>query len=70
VGSLPVATAWLRAQITGLFGSGAIRSYLYGLGLEPATMTLEQFATRINTELDKWAPLLRASRMPLKSGES
>jgi tripartite-type tricarboxylate transporter receptor subunit TctC len=70
VGSPPVATAWLRAQITGLFGSGAIRSYLYGLGLEPATMTLEQFATRINTELDKWAPLLRASRMPLKSGES
>lgn len=70
VGSPPVATAWLRAQITGLFGSGAIQSYLRGLGLEPATMTIEQFATRINTELDQWAPLLRASRMPLKSGES
>lgn len=69
-GSPPVATAWLRAQITGLFGSGTIQSYLRGLGLEPATMTIEQFATRINTELDKWAPLLRASRMPLKSGES
>ena len=66
VGSPPVATAWLRAQITGLFGSGAIQSYLRGLGLEPATMTIEQFATRINTELDKWAPLLRASRLPLK----
>ena len=66
VGSPPVATAWLRAQITGLFASGAMQSYLRGLGLEPATMTLEQFATRINTELDKWAPLLRASRMPLK----
>jgi tripartite-type tricarboxylate transporter receptor subunit TctC len=70
VGSPPVATAWLRAQITGLFGSGTIQSYLRGLGLEPATMTLEQFATRINTELDKWAPLLRASRLPFKSGES
>jgi tripartite-type tricarboxylate transporter receptor subunit TctC len=65
VGSPPVATAWLRAQITGLFGSGAIQSYLRGLGLEPATMTIEQFATRINTELDQWAPLLRASRMPI-----
>jgi tripartite-type tricarboxylate transporter receptor subunit TctC len=68
VGSPPVATAWLRAQIAGLFGSRTIQSYLRGLGLEPATMTLEQFATRINTELDKWAPLLRASRMPLKDG--
>lgn len=68
VGSPSVATAWLRAQITGLFGSGAIQSYLRGLGLEPATMTIEQFATRINTELDKWAPLLRASRLPLKDG--
>jgi tripartite-type tricarboxylate transporter receptor subunit TctC len=51
-----------------LFGSGAIQRYLLGLGLEPATMTVEQFATRINTELDKWAPVLRASRLPLKEG--
>jgi hypothetical protein len=29
-------------------------------------MTLEQFATRIHTEQDRWAPVLRASRMPLK----
>ena len=68
VGSPPVATAWLRAQITGLSGSGAIQSHLRGLGLEPATMTLEQFATRIHTEQDRWAPVLRASRMPLKDG--
>ena len=68
VGSPPVATAWLRAQIAGLFGSATIQTYLRDLGLEPATMTVEQFATRINTELDKWAPLLRASRMPLKEG--
>ena len=67
-GSPPVATAWLRTQINGLFGSGAIQSYLRGLGLEPAAMNVEQFATRINTELDRWAPLLRASRMPLKDG--
>ncbi|MGH8699918.1 MAG: Bug family tripartite tricarboxylate transporter substrate binding protein [Burkholderiales bacterium] len=69
-GSPPVATAWLRTQINGLFGSRAIQSYLRGLGLEPATMTIEQFATRINSELDKWAPLLRASRLPLRDRDS
>jgi tripartite-type tricarboxylate transporter receptor subunit TctC len=65
-GSPPVATAWLRTQISSLCASTAIKSYLHGLGLEPATMTLEQFATRINSEIDQWAPLLRASRLPLK----
>jgi tripartite-type tricarboxylate transporter receptor subunit TctC len=70
VGSPPIASAWLRGQISGLLASTAIQSYLRGLGLEPATMTLEQFATRINTELDKWAPLLRASRMPFRDRES
>ncbi|MGH8648734.1 MAG: Bug family tripartite tricarboxylate transporter substrate binding protein, partial [Burkholderiales bacterium] len=69
-GSPPVATAWLRTQIGGLLGSRAIQSYLRGLGLEPATMTVEQFATRINTVLDQWAPLLRASRLPLRDRES
>ncbi len=64
-GSPPVATAWLRTQISSLCASTAIKSYLQGLGLEPATMTLEQFATRINSEIDQWAPLLRASRLPI-----
>jgi len=63
-GTPAVATAWLRAQIAALYGSTAIRSYLLGLGLEPATMTSGEFATRINTELDKWAPVLRESRLP------
>lgn len=62
--------AWLRSQVNGLFGSSAIQSHLRGLGLEPVTLTLEQFATRIHTETDRWAPVLRASRLPLKSGES
>lgn len=69
-GTPPVATAWLRTQLSALFGSTAIRSYLRGIGLEPATMTLEQFATRIHTESDRWGPLLRASRLPLKDRES
>jgi len=66
VGTPAVATAWLRAPIAALCASTAIRSHLRGLGLEPAAMTIEQFATRINSELDKWAPVLRAARLPLK----
>lgn len=62
------AAAWLRGQVNGLFASSAIQSHLRSLGLEPATMTFEQFATRIHTETDKWAPLLRASRLPLRDG--
>jgi tripartite-type tricarboxylate transporter receptor subunit TctC len=69
-GTPAVATVWLRTQISALYGSAAMRSYLRGLGLEPATMTLEQFATRIHSEIDRWGPLLRASRLPLKDGES
>jgi tripartite-type tricarboxylate transporter receptor subunit TctC len=69
-GTVPVATAWVRTQVSALYASTAIRSYLRGLGLEPTTMTLEQFATRINSEIDRWAPLLRASRLPLKAVSS
>jgi tripartite-type tricarboxylate transporter receptor subunit TctC len=58
------AAAWLRSQVRSLVETGAIGSHLRDLGLEPATMTYEQFATRINTESDKWAPVLRASRLP------
>jgi len=66
-GSPPVATAWLRAQVSALYSSTAIQSHLRGLGLEPATMSLEQFATRIHTELDRWAPHLRRARLPLRA---
>lgn len=64
-GSPPGAVAWFREPVARLLSSRAMRSYLRGLGLEPATMTHEQFATRIHTESDKWAPLLRASRLPV-----
>jgi len=62
------ATAWVRSQVSGLIASRAIQAHLRGLGLEPATMTYEQFATRIHTETDKWAPVLRASRLPSRGG--
>jgi tripartite-type tricarboxylate transporter receptor subunit TctC len=61
------AAAWLRSRVSGLIASRAIQSHLHGLGLDPATMGYEQFATRIHTETDKWAPVLRASRLPAKA---
>jgi tripartite-type tricarboxylate transporter receptor subunit TctC len=69
-GTPSTAIAWLREPVAGLVSSGAVGSHLRGLGLEPATMKLEQFATRIHTETDRWAPLLRASRLPLRDQES
>jgi tripartite-type tricarboxylate transporter receptor subunit TctC len=67
-GTPRASAAWLRGQVSRLVETHAIGSHLRGLGLEPATMTFEQFATRIHTESDKWAPVLRASRLPLKNG--
>ena len=55
---------WLNEQIATAFATPATRSHLVALGLEPATVSLGQFATRINTEAERWAPLLRASRLP------
>lgn len=67
-GSPPVANAWLRERVAAAVAEPATRAQLVKLGLDPAGMTLEQFATRINTEHEKWAPVLRASRLPLKGG--
>ena len=63
-GAPSTAVAWVRAQVGSLVGTNAIGSHLRGQGLEPATMKFEQFATRIHTESDKWAPVLRATRLP------
>ncbi len=68
VASPPVANAWLRERISAAIAEPATRADFLRIGLEPATMSLERFATRIHTEQEKWAPVLRASRMPLKDG--
>ena len=68
-GSPPPANAWLRERVSAAFAEPAARVDMVKLGLAPATMPFEQFATRIHTEQQKWAPLLRESRLPLKSGE-
>jgi tripartite-type tricarboxylate transporter receptor subunit TctC len=67
-GTPAVAAAWMREPIGRLLSSRAVQSHLRGLGLEPAAMTIEQFATRINTEADRWGPLLRAGRVPKDEG--
>ncbi len=67
-GSPPAANVWLRERITSAVAEPMTRAELVRLGLEPAALSLEQFATRINTESEQWAPVLRASRLPLKDG--
>jgi len=69
-GNPPVANAWLRERISSAFAEPATRTQLVALGLEPVAMPIERFATRINTEYEKWAPVLRASRLPLRDRES
>lgn len=62
------ANTWLRERIVVTIAEPATRAQLVSLGLEPVTVPLGQFATRINTEYEKWAPVLRATRLPLKDG--
>ena len=65
----PVATAWVRERIQAALSESAARTVLESHGLLAATMPHERFATRIHTESEKWAPVLRASRLPLKDRE-
>lgn len=64
------ATAWLRERIRAMVSDPATRSVLQSHGLKPAAISVERFATRIHTESDRWAPLLRASRLPIPDRES
>jgi tripartite-type tricarboxylate transporter receptor subunit TctC len=65
-GSPPGAGAWVRERVAATFSEPATRAELLNLGLNAPTLSFEQFATRINTEQEKWAPILRASRLPPK----
>lgn len=66
----PAAAVWLNERISAAVSEPATRFRLIGIGLEPAAVPLGRFATRINNELDRWAPVLRAARLPLKDRES
>lgn len=65
-GSPPAANAWVRERVAATFAEPATRAELLNLGLDSPAVSFEQFATRINTERERWAPVLRASRLPLK----
>jgi tripartite-type tricarboxylate transporter receptor subunit TctC len=67
-GSPPAANAWMRERVAATFAEPATRAELLNLGLDSPALSFEQFATRINTEWEKWAPVLRASRLPLRGG--
>lgn len=63
-------TAWLHERISAALRDIHARQHLRALGLEPADASRERFATRINSELDEWAPYVRASRPPFRDGRS
>lgn len=56
------AIAWLAETIGVAIDEPAAQRRLLALGLEPVTAHRRQFATRINSESERWAPLVRASR--------
>jgi tripartite-type tricarboxylate transporter receptor subunit TctC len=64
------ATVWLSEHITAAINEPATRDMYLGLGLEPVAASVAQFATRINSEFEKWAPVLRAARLPLRDPAS
>jgi tripartite-type tricarboxylate transporter receptor subunit TctC len=64
------ATVWLSEHIGAAMNEPATHAMYLGLGLEPVAASLTQFATRINSEFEKWAPVLRAARMPLREPAS
>jgi tripartite-type tricarboxylate transporter receptor subunit TctC len=64
------AVAWLHEHISAAVQSGDAQQQLRARGLEPAGGSRERFATRINSEMDDWAPLVRASRLPMRDSPS
>ena len=56
------AVAWLAERIVPAIDDPAIQRRLVALGLEPVTVQRAQFATRIHSETERWAPVLRTSR--------
>jgi tripartite-type tricarboxylate transporter receptor subunit TctC len=66
----PNVVAHLHARIAPAVASGSVRAAWLPQGLEPASISLEQFATRINTDAERWAPIVEASRIHVQPGSS
>lgn len=56
------AIAWLNERIVPAIDDSDTQRGLVALGLEPVTTQRAQFATRIHSEAERWAPVARASR--------
>jgi tripartite-type tricarboxylate transporter receptor subunit TctC len=56
------AIAWLTERIVPAIDDPALQRRLVPLGLEPVTAQRAQFATRIHSETERWAPVARTSR--------
>ena len=64
----PSAAAWLNEHVAAHVADNGTRMQLLALGLDPAAGMRSQYATRMHSETERWGPVLRASRMPLKEG--
>lgn len=57
---------WLSDHIRDGINDPATRAQLELLGLEVTQEPLSQFATRMRSEGERWGPLLRAARLPVR----
>lgn len=64
------AMVWLNQRIAATIDSPSTADRLLTLGLEATKVPREQFATRIHSEVERWGPLVRASRMPYRGRAS
>lgn len=63
-GAPRAALVWVAERVSAELDTDPVRNQLVMTGLEPVAGARSQFATRIHTETEKWAPLLRATRAP------
>lgn len=64
------AIAWLTERIVPAIDDSETQRRLVQRGLEPVKAQRAQFATRIHSEAERWAPVLRASRLVAREPSS
>jgi len=65
-GVSPNVVRWLSDHIGESINETSTRSRLILLGLEPLREPLSQFATRIYSEGERWGPVLKSVRIPVR----
>ncbi len=66
-GVSPSAIRWLNERISEAVNDPATRNVLVLQGLEPIRGSLSAFASRIYAEGERWGPVLKAARIPLRN---